>query len=122
MHDNLAITVSNLNYIKQCHPSNFPVLFSDELKALVIKKKTAYRIYKLSRLWADYHTFNSLRRQCKNLTEECYQMYINKAESSINNNPKTFWKFMLTQTDHGSIPSVRSLGTKVHQMVLISIC
>jgi len=58
----------------------------------------------------DYNIFSLIRSQCKNLTGDCYSLFISNAENSINNSVKNFWNFVRSQSGQGTIPKAMFLG------------
>lgn len=123
LNDDLEITINNFYSVafncfdlfvptKQCCPNDrFPIWFSNKLKFLILQKKYAHKRYKQSNTVEDYNTFSLLRRQCLSLSKECYSLYIANTENSIKENVRSFWHFVRSQSDHGSIPKEMCFGT-----------
>jgi len=86
--------------------SNYSAWFSSSLKYLIFSKKIAHKIYKQLPNRCNYNTFSNLRAQCKIKNKLEYVNYIQKAQNSVSNNPKYFWKFVNKNRSNTSSPSV----------------
>lgn len=84
--------------------------FSSELINLINEKKCVHRYYKRFNLESDYTKFALLRAKCKRLTNLCYKQYLDKIESSINNNVKAFWNHVNLVRGSEPIPSCMFLN------------
>lgn len=87
------IIEKSVPYIK-CKKNVFPQWFNKDLIDLTLLKKKIHKKYKNSKSIKDYIQFNSIRRQCHDLSKNCYKEYLNNVENSIaNNDINTLWKY-----------------------------
>ncbi|KAL0870443.1 hypothetical protein ABMA27_005440 [Loxostege sticticalis] len=69
-------------------------------------------VQELSLTRKHYYIFSLLRKRVKNLEKQCYESYLQKAENSIINNPKTFWSYIKSlNSTNSSFPSTMTYGT-----------
>lgn len=87
----LEETILQNTPMKRHSSSPFPNWFSNELKRLVILKKTVHRKYKQNLSPIVYEEFRRIREQCRSLTDQCYGNYIAYIESNVSSNIKIFW-------------------------------
>lgn len=78
---------------KVFRPSSYPKWFSKDLRKLTVEKKLAHIQYKTSNLEVDYQRFSQLRAQCKSLSSQCYDEYMEIINSKIKTDPRYFWRF-----------------------------
>jgi hypothetical protein len=71
-----------------------PAWANTELRNLIIKKKCAYKKYKLSTFIANYTEFSELRKKCKKLNQISHDQYISDLENSLQINIKPFWNYV----------------------------
>lgn len=103
LHINEAVNIFYYNVFKtinsNCNKityfaSKHPIWFSSFLKNLIYRKKIAHMLYKQNPSQSNYNIFSNLRAQCKSRSKLDYNNYTLKIQSSINFNPKIFWKFV----------------------------
>lgn len=96
--------------------TQYPKWFSKDLIDLIYQKKISHKRFKQSRRAFDYTVFLKLRGDCKKLSAECYNNYINDVESSIMNDSNFFWKYVKSQNKNGTyIPTCMTFDSKVSQ-------
>lgn len=90
----------------------YPTYYTKEIIDNIRIKENARKKYLRFRGQNYYEKFNSLRRLVKNQINNAYSQYIERIESSIKSDPKTFWSFINTKKNLTRIPgSVYNNGT-----------
>ena len=79
------------------------------LNVKLLWKKTAHANYKKSGFEFDRLSFVNLLVKCKRLSKDAHERYLHKVESSLNRNPKYFWKY------------VRNLKTSNHLLTTVHL-
>lgn len=74
--------------------SSYPTWYTPSLKRLLKEKAKYLRKFKLYGRLSDEATFKHLRERVKHLEQVCYANYIAATETSIEKNPKSFWRFV----------------------------
>ncbi|XP_046675695.1 uncharacterized protein LOC124364323 [Homalodisca vitripennis] len=108
--DQLSSAVSRNTPIKRIESSKFPKWFTNELKNLVINKKTAHRKFKMTGDPFYLECFRKLRRECKIKTSDCYRVYIGKVEEGIPHNIKSFWSHVQDLKSSSALPAMHLNG------------
>ncbi|KAG8331624.1 hypothetical protein J6590_037087 [Homalodisca vitripennis] len=73
-----------------------------ELRELVILKKTLHKKFKKSFDLVDYNNFRTIRRS---VSRDCRSSYINHVNTTISSNVKIFWSFFKGLNRTSSMPS-----------------
>jgi len=95
---------------KSCYKSSYSVWYSNELKALVRKKKCAHKCFKKSSNYNDYLLFTYYRKKCKALSISCYERYVRTIELNMSINIKAFWNFVNAKRSTKGIPNCLHLN------------
>ncbi|XP_046660855.1 uncharacterized protein LOC124354446 [Homalodisca vitripennis] len=101
----LSCTIRSACPSKYIGKRAFPVWFSLELKAAIIRKKILHRRYKQTLDNRLYYQFCGVRATCSRLTRECYSIYIQSIDSSQKSNVRVFWSFVNSSKRTPSLPS-----------------
>lgn len=84
--------------------SKYPVWYSSQLIKLIKKKIKVHKKWKCYNRLSDYVKFSELRKKTKELSKDCYNLFISRAETNIKSNPKLFWAFIKSKKSVGGIP------------------
>ena len=84
--------------------SSFPNWYSNELKQLIKQKKSYHVLFKETNNSFYYEKFSTLRKQCKDLSSQCYRNFIQSTEESIIEDPKKIFKYINTLKNSQSFP------------------
>lgn len=90
--------------IKYITSSSFPRWFSKDMKILLCEKKKAHLLFKNTNLQSDYDRFQLLRAQCKFLSRECYERYLDDVSRKIKSDPRFFWRYSDETRKIGGFP------------------
>lgn len=101
----LSSTIRRASPPKFMGTRRFPIWFSPELKSLIVKKKTLHRRFKQTHDDQTYLQFCGVRAACKRLARECYSLYIQGVDCSIQGNVRAFWSYMKSSRKSPSLPS-----------------
>lgn len=112
LKDLLETLSINASPMKRFGNSSFPIWFSGDLKRLIIRKKIAHKRFKNSLNQAHYLEFSGLRNACKELSRDCYRIYLSNVEANISSNPRAFWGLVKAQKNSSDIPSSLHLDGK----------
>lgn len=93
--------------------SKHPIWFSSFLRDLIYKKKIAHMLFKKTPSQSNYNKFSNLRARCKSRSKLDYNNFILKMQSSLNSNPKLFWKFFSQKKSNSSFPNIMSYNNNV---------
>ncbi|XP_046687933.1 uncharacterized protein LOC124373592 [Homalodisca vitripennis] len=92
--------------------SSFPPWFSPELKRLVTEKKRLHLQYKRTLNDCTYYSYSRTRSNCKRLSQECFDNYINHVQNILPSNPNRFWSFVDgLKKNHGTPSALVYNGT-----------
>jgi hypothetical protein len=80
---------------------------------LIREKKKVCKSFKSTGLNSYYTEFSTLRKKCKFLSELFYANYLDKLQTSLSNNPKSFWKFVQNRQKINIIPNNITYGTSI---------
>lgn len=85
---------------------NFPVWFTSDIIKITKRKHRIFK--KLKRTQSQYlrDQYNFLRSEVKRMINAAYNKYIRKVESSITNDPVTFWSYIRSKNASTSIPEI----------------
>ena len=59
---------------------------------------------------SDYHHFSHLRSECRRIGRGDYQNYVENVESSLHNDPSSFWRYVKSMKGERGYPSTMHLG------------
>ncbi|XP_046683498.1 uncharacterized protein LOC124369522 [Homalodisca vitripennis] len=111
----LSLIISQNTPMRRDYTSSFPKWFTNDLKSLVIKKKTSHMRFKATGCPLDLDIFRRLRSQCKALAAECYDNYISRVEDSIPYGIKSFWSHVSSLRGTTGFPITMTLSGKMAQ-------
>ena len=89
---------------------NFPPWINSYIKRKIILKKIVHANYKRSNTERDRLSFVKLRDECKKLCRDAQKRYRDEVESTLNRNPKYFWKYVRNLKDTNSLPNALHLN------------
>jgi hypothetical protein len=98
--------------LRKCPSKKHPPWFSYELKIMLKKKNKLRKRFKKYQLPHIYDQFRQVRSDIKRKIRQDHDLFINKIESDLLNNPKSFWGVMKKMRASDSSPSVMYLGDK----------
>jgi len=90
--------------------STFPKWVTLKLKRLIISKKIAHKKLKQFGTMHYRHRFSLLRAQVKLESRLAYESYLGKINTSLQNDPHTFWSFINNRRNTSGIPNVMHYG------------
>lgn len=79
----LFLTIDIFVPIKNTRNLKYPPCVSLRLKNLIVKKKIAYKIFKVTDLSKDYNTFSYLHAQCKRQSKLDHGNYLTYTQNSM---------------------------------------
>ena len=91
---------------KKIKPSTYPKWYSLELKNILIKKKIAHKLYKITKNEKSKKEIDDLRWKCKNKAKTDYKLYINNVENNLKKEPKQFWIYLNDKKSSRELPSI----------------
>ena len=105
LYDILSTGIAYFVPLKKFRTSTFPKWFSPELKRLTMEKKIVHSLYIESMSDCHYTRFSTLRAQCKTLAVICFNQYLRGIDLGLQNNPKSFWKYISDKRSCHSLPN-----------------
>lgn len=106
LYDALHYCILNFVPINKYVKPKFPIWFSPKLKSIVLAKRKAHALFKQSNDQHHYAQFSYLRAQYKFESKKCFKNYTGRLETGLNNDPKSFWKFIRNHRSENSTPNV----------------
>jgi hypothetical protein len=113
LHYAISLYVPFLNV----HKSSFPPWFTPVLRKLVFEKNCAHAKYKSSLSLVDYRKYSSCRARYKYLSRTCYRSFIACTETSLVQNPRSFWNFVRKNRSSPTIPESVQFETKISHCI-----
>ncbi|KAF9797086.1 hypothetical protein SFRURICE_011842 [Spodoptera frugiperda] len=92
--------------LKSTKLSTYPPWYNTALIKILKEKYKYHQKYKTYGNLSDYHSFSILRTRAKDMDKKCFDIYIEKIESSIIKNPKAFWSYVKSRRKSGTFPNV----------------
>lgn len=92
--------------LKSTKFSTYPPWYNSALIKILKEKYKYHQKYKKYGNLSDYHSFSLLRTRAKDMDKKCFNIYIDKIESSIIKNPKAFWSYVKNRMQSGTLPNV----------------
>ncbi|KAJ8723720.1 hypothetical protein PYW07_007700 [Mythimna separata] len=92
--------------VKPPKRSTHPPWYTSALIKILKEKHKYHRKYKNYGNLSDYHSFSLLRNRAKQLESVCFDVYMEKIETSIAKNPKCFWSYIKSKRSVNSLPNV----------------
>uniref|UniRef100_A0A2H1VAL0 SFRICE_006870 n=1 Tax=Spodoptera frugiperda TaxID=7108 RepID=A0A2H1VAL0_SPOFR len=96
--------------IKTITHSSHPPWYNSALVKMLKEKYKYHCRYKTYRNISDYHSFSILRSRVIELEKSCFNTYMEKVESTIIKNPKSFWSYIKSKKNTNSFPNVMRYG------------
>jgi hypothetical protein len=93
--------------------TNYPQWYSRKLKSLLFNKKCLHKEFKITKDSNTYNEFSRSRALCKKESKISYSRFIQKIQTDLTSNPKSFWHYIKILKFYNDIPNTMELNDKL---------
>ncbi|KAL4153587.1 hypothetical protein QTP88_001420 [Uroleucon formosanum] len=94
------------------HKNQYPQWYSRKLKSLIYNKKRLHKEFKVTKDPLIYNEFSRLRSLCKRESKLINLCYLQKIQSNLTSDPKSFWRYINGLKTNNCILQNMILGDK----------
>lgn len=107
--------------IKSKTNNKYPIWFSNSLVKMLKEKNKYHKRWKIYQNLADYNTYSLLRKRVKLYLVENHKSYIQKVETNIKANIKSFWNYTKKMKSNNNLPNIMHLNN-IEAKTGVDIC